>query len=150
MKMSLFLLLVIILGFFAQSRIIIMAGIFLLLFEELKIESILEFLSKHGIEIGLVFLLLAILSSLVLNPLGFEQLKLSLISRKGIVAVTAGMLATRFNGMGLDLLQNNPQLIVGIIIGSLLGIFLIGGVPVGPLTAAGLAALFIEILSMII
>ncbi|HHU92238.1 MAG TPA: DUF441 domain-containing protein, partial [Halanaerobiaceae bacterium] len=62
------------------------------------------------------------------------------------VAVIAGILATQFNGMGLRLLEEHPHLVGGIIVGSLIGIVLFRGIPVGPLMAAGIAALLLELL----
>ncbi|MFW5985109.1 MAG: DUF441 domain-containing protein [Halanaerobiaceae bacterium] len=148
MGTSFYLLLIIILGFLAQSRVVILASLFLLLISELNNEPLLIFFSKHGIEIGLVFLLIAILSTMILNPLNRNQLQQILISKKGFAALAGGLLATKFNGLGLNLLQDVPQLIGGIIFGSLLGIAFLNGIPVGPLTAAGLTALFLYILEI--
>ena len=36
------------------------------------------------------------------------------------------------NGKGLDLLKVDPQLIVGLVIGSIFGILFMRGIPVGP------------------
>ena len=149
MRISLFLLIMLLLGFLAQSRVIIIATLLLLLINELDISSFVVYLSEYGLEIGLVFLLLAILSSLILNPLSQAQLKETLISGKGLTAVIAGLIATRFNGLGLNLLQNNPQLIIAIILGSFIGITFLGGIPVGPLTAAGLTAIILNLISLV-
>ena len=149
MNTSLVLYFIIILGFLAQSRVIVLAGFSLLLIKELGLTGLTEFFSNKGIEIGLIFLLMAILAPLVLTPMNWEELKNVLGGWKGLVAVIAGLLATQFNGMGLELLDNNPQLIVGIIIGSLIGIVLLGGIPVGPLMAAGIAAVLVELIGII-
>jgi len=140
----------IILGLLAQSRVIVLAGFSLLLIKELGLTGISDFLSNKGIEIGLVFLLMAILAPMVLVPMNWDELKNSLGGWRGLIAIIAGLLATQFNGMGLKLLDNNPQLIVGIIIGSLIGIVLLGGIPVGPLMAAGIAAVLVELINIII
>ena len=144
--MGLFLLVIAILGFVSQSRVVVIASLILLLFYELEINPFLQFLSNKGIEIGLVFLLLAILSSMALNPINIEELKCNLLSKKGIIAVIAGLLATKFNGFGLELLSDSPQIIIGIIGGSLIGIAFFNGIPVGPLMAAGIAAILLKIL----
>lgn len=149
MNNSLLLYCIIILGLLAQSRVIVLAGFSLLLIKELGLTGLSDFLSNKGIEIGLVFLLMAILAPMVLIPMNWEELKNSLGGWKGLIAIIAGLLATQFNGMGLKLLDNNPQLIVGIIIGSLIGIVLLGGIPVGPLMAAGIAAVLVELIGII-
>ena len=149
MGTSIFLLLVIVLGMLAQSRVVVLASLILILFDSLNYRVGFTFLSKYGIEIGLICLLLSILSSMFLTPVNLEDIKSVLISRKGFAALVAGILATRFNGLGLNLLQDNPYLIVGIILGSLLGIVFLGGIPVGPLTAAGLTFIFMYLLEII-
>lgn len=92
---------------------------------------------------------MAILSSLVLSPVDGEVIKDNLLSWQGTVAIIAGVLATKFNGMGLDLLQESPQFILGIIMGSLVGIVFFGGIPVGPLMAAGIGAVLFKIIEII-
>ena len=150
MKTSIFLFIILVLGFLAKSRVVVVASVLLLILNELNINYILQFFSNKGIELGLILLLLAILSSMILNPMDIEQLKMTLISKEGLVAIIAGLLATKFNGLGLSLLSRSPQIIIGIIIGSLLGIAFFGGIPVGPLMAAGIAALVLELLGILI
>jgi uncharacterized membrane protein (DUF441 family) len=49
------------------------------------------------------------------------------------------------NGQGLNMLKLDPELMVGLVVGGIIGIVFFKGVPVGPLMAAGIAALFIKI-----
>ncbi|MEJ6950685.1 DUF441 family protein [Natronospora cellulosivora (SeqCode)] len=149
MNISYLLYLIILLGLLAHSRVLVLAAFSLLILKELGMLSISEFLSNKGIEIGLIFLLMAILAPLVLKPFSWAELKDIILNWKVLVAILAGLLATKFNGMGLTLLEDSPQLIIGIILGSLLGIILLGGIPVGPLMAAGIAALLIELIELI-
>lgn len=111
--------------------------------------NFLNFFSKKGIEVGLIFLLLAILTPMIIDPLEGKELWNTLISWKGIIAMVAGLLATQMNGMGLELLGEMPDLIIGIIVGSLIGIILFQGIPVGPLMAAGIAALLVRIFNLL-
>jgi uncharacterized membrane protein (DUF441 family) len=46
----------------------------------------------------------------------------------------------------LDLLKVDPQLIVGLVIGSIFGILFMRGIPVGPLMAAGITAFLLRLL----
>lgn len=146
MKSSILLYLIIIIGLLARSRVLVLAAFCLLLIKELELSPLAEFISNKGIEMGLVFLLMAILAPVLLVPLERKDLAQMLGGWKGLVAVIAGILATQFNGMGLRLLEEHPHLIGGIIVGSLIGIVLFRGIPVGPLMAAGIAALLLELL----
>ncbi|AZO93244.1 DUF441 family protein [Iocasia frigidifontis] len=149
MNNTYFLIIIIILGFLAQSRVVILTGFSLLLLIELELERVFGFLANKGIEIGLIFLLLAILSPLLKETLDWKEIKSVLMSWQGIIGIAAGLLATQFNGMGLQLLSEKPHLILGIIIGSLLGILIFDGIPVGPLMAAGIAAVIIYLCEII-
>ena len=149
MNSGIFLISLITLGFLARSRVIVLAALILILLKELKINPALLFLSKKGIEIGLVFLLLAILAPLLVKPVHWQELKDLITDYRGVIAIIAGILATQANGMGLELLNELPLLIIGIIIGSLLGIVIFGGIPVGPLMAAGIAALLLKFFDFI-
>jgi len=73
-----------------------------------------------------------------------KELFITFTSLPGILAIVGGALATHLNGEGLRLLQIDPEMIFGILIGSMFGIVFLDGVPVGPLMAAGLTALFLE------
>lgn len=149
MNSGIFLISLITLGFLARSRVIVLTALILILLKELKINPLLLFLSKKGIEIGLVFLLLAILAPLLVKPVRWQELKDLITDYRGVIAIIAGILATQANGMGLELLNELPLLIIGIIIGSLLGIVIFGGIPVGPLMAAGIAALLLKFFDFI-
>lgn len=144
-----FLYIIIISGLLARSRVIVLAAFSLLLIEELELKPLAEFIRK-GIELGLVFLLMAILAPMLLVPVERNELLKTLGNWKCIVAIIAGILATQFNGMGLKLLEGSPQLVLGIIVGSLTGIILFGGIPVGPLMAAGIAALMVEFIERLL
>lgn len=67
----------------------------------------------------------------------------------GILALTGGAVATYMNRTGLDLLKVEPQIIIGLVIGSIFGILFLRGIPVGPLMAAGITALFMKIFMML-
>jgi uncharacterized membrane protein (DUF441 family) len=69
-------------------------------------------------------------------------------SWQGILALAGGIAATYMNGKGLDLLKMDPQLIVGMVIGSIFGILFLKGIPVGPLMAAGITALLLKMFQM--
>jgi uncharacterized membrane protein (DUF441 family) len=86
----------------------------------------------------------------VLVPFASERISVKDVtavftSWPGIIALVGGALATWMNGKGLDLLKFDPQLIVGLVIGSIMGIIFLRGVPVGPLMAAGITAFLLKL-----
>lgn len=63
----------------------------------------------------------------------------------GLTALAGGAIATWMNGKGLDLLRAEPHMIVGLVIGSIIGIVFFRGIPVGPLMAAGITAFVLKL-----
>lgn len=53
------------------------------------------------------------------------------------------MLVAWFGGHGVNLMGTQPSLLTGLLLGTILGVAFLGGVPVGPLIAAGILSLFI-------
>ena len=107
------------------------------------------FLEKRGLEIGLLFLIISILVPLASGKIGYKDITYTLTSLPGLMAILGGALATHLNGEGLKLLQVDPAVIFGLVFGSIMGIVLFNGQPVGPLMAAGITALFLEVIYLI-
>jgi uncharacterized membrane protein (DUF441 family) len=103
---------------------------------------LLDSLDQNGIKLGLLFLLLAVLAPIAKGELGFAEISDSYKSLLGGMALLSGVLATQIISRGIVLLDSEPQLVVGILLGSIIGIVFFNGVPVGPLLAGGLTAIF--------
>lgn len=142
---SLLLLLLVVAGLVARSYLISVAALILLALRWTRLPQCIDLVEKKGLEAGLLFLLLAIMAPFAADRVGLREIAAHLTSLPGLMAILGGALATHLNGEGLSLMQTTPELIFGLLIGSLLGILLLGGIPVGPLMAAGLTALLLEL-----
>lgn len=140
------LVILVIVGILAKSNFISIASCILLILRLSNFNAIFPILKRRGLDIGILFLLLAILSPIASGKIDEQDLIYNLTSLDGILAIIGGTLATCMNGMGIRLIQQEPEIIFGLIVGSILGIILFQGVPVGPLTAAGISALFFKLL----
>jgi uncharacterized membrane protein (DUF441 family) len=134
-------------GIISRSNLIATAACVLLIFKLSNINFIFPLLEKRGLEIGLLFLLLSILVPMATGKVTERDLLYNLTSLPGIMAIIGGALATHLNQHGLQLLQIDPEIIFGLVLGSIIGIVFFNGQPVGPLMAAGVAALFLEVFS---
>lgn len=148
MKGLTFIFIIFILGLVARSSSLSMAAGILLLIELLKIKSLLPLLEEQGVEVGLLFLMMAVLVPVAVGKVGVKEVFSTFSSHSGILAIAGGIIATRLNGMGLNLLETQPQVILGLVIGSIIGIVFLKGVPVGPLMAGGIAAFFLYLLEL--
>ena len=143
-----FITVIFILGLLARSSSLTLAAGLLLLIKVLGIRSLLPLLEERGVELGLLFLMIAVLVPLALERVGGREILLTFSSLPGILAIAGGIIATRLNGMGLTLLESRPQVILGLVIGSIIGIVFFKGIPVGPLMAGGVAAFFLYVIEL--
>jgi uncharacterized membrane protein (DUF441 family) len=105
-------------------------------------------IERRGLEFGLLFLTITVLVPFASGKISSKEILSVFTSVPGILALIGGALATYMNGKGLDLLQMDPGLIVGLVIGSILGILFLRGIPVGPLMAAGITAFLYKIFEL--
>ena len=114
--------------------IVIVAKIFSQIFSE---PIILEYLGDHGLQIGIIILTAAILVPIANGTVTLATMINSFKSIPGIVALIAGLLAAIAGGSGVPLMQENPNVIPALIVGTMAGVFFFKGIAVGPLIAAG-------------
>ncbi len=144
----LFLFILLSIGLLAKSDLLVIASIILGLLKLVRVRLAFTILDNIVIKVGLIFLLLSVLSPLINGDISIGEVLKSYKSILAIFALISGILATQLVGMGIDLLDSEPELIVGMLFGSIVGIVFFGGVPVGPLLAGGLTAFFYRLYSL--
>lgn len=133
------------LGAFGKNPLIMATGLIALFFRLPILEPAAEGLQTYGIPIGLTILTLSVLAPLATGRIPVQHLMTDLISVEGITALAGGALAAWVCAQGVDLLQLNPKVVLGLMLGTIIGATFFKGIPVGPLFAAGLAAIFLFI-----
>ena len=145
MNGELLLVMLIIIGLIGRSHIITTAACFLLIVKLVQLERFFPAMERRGLELGLLFLTIAVLVPFANDRISLKDVTSVFTSWPGIMALAGGAVATYMNGKGLDMLRLDPQLIVGLVIGSIFGIIFLRGIPVGPLMAAGITAFFLKL-----
>lgn len=143
------LLVLIIIGIIGKAPLISTSACILLIMKLTHLTHYFPLIERRGLEAGLLFLMLSVLIPFAKGDVSVGDIKDSILSLPGILALLGGLLATYMNGDGLRMLKLQPQLIIGLVIGSIIGIVFFKGIPVGPLMAAGLTAFFLKLISMI-
>lgn len=131
-------------GIVAHSNLIATAACIMLILKFTNLNVMFPLLERRGLELGLLFLILSILVPLANGKVSERDILYNLTSLPGILAIAGGALATHMNTRGLQLLKLDPEIIFGLVLGSIFGIVFLHGMPVGPLMAAGVAALFLQ------
>jgi uncharacterized membrane protein (DUF441 family) len=145
MNGELLLVVLIIIGMVGRSHIITTAACILLIVKLVSLERFLPTIERRGLEFGLLFLTMGVLVPFANEKISHKDILSVFTSVPGIIALVGGAIATYMNGKGLDLLKVDPQLIVGLVIGSIFGILFMKGIPVGPLMAAGITAFLLKV-----
>lgn len=143
------LLALIILGLAARSNLVAAAAAILLMLRLTRLTFVLPVLEKRGVEIGLLFLTIAMLVPFALGKVNLKEVGKSFLTVPGILAVVGGAVATHLNGRGLSMLNERSHLMISLIVGSIIGIVVWGGIPVGPLMAAGITYVLLELVTFV-
>ena len=99
--------------------------------------QVLEWMGNHGLNLGIIILTAAVLVPIADGTVTIQTIIDSFKTPIGIVAVIAGLLAAISGGVGVPLMQTNPNVIPSLIVGTMAGVFFFKGIAVGPLIAAG-------------
>lgn len=134
------------LGVVARNALIVTSAGVVLILQVLRLDRLFPILEKRGLEAGLIFLLMAVLVPFATGDVGWKDIRTSFTSWSGLAAIAGGVLAAVLSGYGVRLLQVRPEVIVGMVVGTILGVVLFKGIPVGPLAAAGFTAVLLAML----
>lgn len=140
------LVILIVVGLIGRSPIIATAASMLLVLKLTSLERYFPAVERRGLELGLLFLTISVLVPFANEKVTWKDITPLFTTVVGVLALAGGALATWMNGKGLDLLRSEPHMIVGLVIGSIIGIVFLRGIPVGPLMAAGITAFILKLL----
>lgn len=142
----LILLVLMLLGVLARNALIVASAGMLLILHFMRLQIVFGLLHRRGIEVGLIFLLVAVLIPFASGEIGWREIRGSFVSIQGLAGIIGGVVAAVLSAHGISLLHGQPEVSVGLLIGTILGVVLFKGIPVGPLAAAGFAALLLAAL----
>lgn len=130
------------LGIFSHNSAISISAALLLIMQQTALSRYIPLLDQYGLQIGILILTIGVLSPLVSERISLPEWQ-QLFNFKMMAAIATGVLVAYLGGRGASLMGNQPILITGLILGTLLGVALFKGIPVGPLIAAGILSLFL-------
>lgn len=141
-SVALLLVALILLGIFSQNSAVTISATVLLIMQQTLLSKYVPYLEQYGIKIGIIILTIGVLAPLISGRIALPEL-VQPINWKMIVAIIAGIVVAWLGGRGVTLMGNQPVLVTGLLIGTIIGVAFLKGVPVGPLIAAGILSLII-------
>lgn len=130
-------------GIFSQNTAVTIAAAVLIVFRITPLSEFFPFLQQHGLNLGIIILTIGVLTPIASGKLPGEAILKSFLSWKSLLAIAIGIFVAWLGGRGVKLMTNQPDVVAGLLIGTVAGVAVLRGVPVGPLIAAGILTLFI-------
>ncbi|WP_085524621.1 DUF441 domain-containing protein [Tuberibacillus sp. Marseille-P3662] len=145
----LFLLLLLIIGFIAKNQSLMIAVGFLLVIKIIGLDDkIFPYFQSKGIKWGVTIITIAVLVPIATGEIGFKQMGDALRSYSAWIALGSGVIVSLIARNGLTLLADDPHITTALVMGTVLAVALLNGVPVGPLIGAGIAYLAIRLVQL--
>ncbi|HGO5814877.1 TPA: DUF441 domain-containing protein [Mannheimia haemolytica] len=141
-SVALLLVVLIVLGLISQNSAVTISAAVLLIMQQTLLSKFIPFVDQYGLKIGIIILTIGVLSPLVSGRITLPELT-QLLNWKMLISIVAGVLVAWLGGRGVNLMGNQPVLVTGLLIGTVIGVAFLKGVPVGPLIAAGILSLIV-------
>lgn len=130
-------------GILSHNSSVTIASAVLIVVRISPLDQYFPFLQTHALNIGITILTIGVLTPIASGKIPGEMILKSFMSYKSILAIVIGLLVAWLGGRGVKLMSNQPDVVAGLLIGTVAGVAVLRGVPVGPLIAAGLLSLLI-------
>ncbi|MFF2014938.1 DUF441 domain-containing protein [Paenibacillus sp. NPDC058177] len=131
------------LGIVSNNSPVTIAMVVLLLIRVLGLHQAFPWLEKYGLTIGIIILTIGVMTPLASGKISLQTVGQSFLHWKSLAAIGIGILVAYLGGRGAILMGNQPTVVAGLLIGTVIGVAFFKGVPVGPLIAAGILSLLI-------
>ncbi|AUH01620.1 DUF441 domain-containing protein [Pectobacteriaceae bacterium CE70] len=131
------------LGIISHNMTVTLAMLALLTIRITPLNHYLPWVERYGLTLGILILTIGVMSPIASGKITASDVLHSFLNWKSLLAVFIGVLVSWLGGRGVSLMSNQPSVVAGLLVGTVMGVALFRGVPVGPLIAAGLLSLLI-------
>ena len=138
------LLLVLVMGVIGRNTLVTWSAVGLIVLKVSGLDQAFGLIDRWGIQIGLTVLTLTVLLPFATGESDALDVVRALSGMKGITALMAGITAAWLGARGVNALSGSPEIITGVLVGTVLGTVFFKGMPVGPLVAVGMAVVLFE------
>ena len=133
-------------GALAGNELVAAAALSMLALRAIGLDTLFDAVDRFAIPAGTLLLTIGLLSPFSSGRMGLGTVLQTLTSPAGLIALTVGTVASYLGSSGVKLLTVKPEVMVGLVAGSIVGVSVLGGIPVGPLVAAGFVAVLYRLL----
>jgi len=130
-------------GIFSHNTAVTIAAAVLIVLKITPLNEFLPYVQQHGLNIGIIILTIGVLTPIASGKIPGDSILKSFLSWKSLLAIAIGLFVAWLGGRGVKLMSSQPDVVAGLLIGTVAGVAVLRGVPVGPLIAAGILSLLI-------
>jgi len=130
-------------GIFSHNTAVTIAAAVLIVLKITPLNELLPYVQQHGLNIGIIILTIGVLAPIASGKIPGDSIVKSFLSWKSLLAIAIGLFVAWLGGRGVKLMSSQPDVVAGLLIGTVAGVAVLRGVPVGPLIAAGILSLLI-------
>ena len=130
-------------GIFSHNSAVTIAVAVLIVCKLTPLSELFPLIQQHGLNIGIIILTIGVLSPIASGKIAGDSILKSFLSWKSLLAIAVGVFVAWLGGRGVKLMSAQPNVVAGLLLGTVAGVALLRGVPVGPLIAAGLLSILI-------
>ncbi len=130
-------------GIFSHNTAVTIAAAVLIVLKITPLNELLPYIQQHGLNIGIIILTIGVLAPIASGKIPGDSILKSFLSWKSLLAIAIGLFVAWLGGRGVKLMSSQPDVVAGLLIGTVAGVAVLRGVPVGPLIAAGILSLLI-------
>ncbi|VEB98497.1 Protein of uncharacterised function (DUF441) [Cedecea lapagei] len=131
------------LGFVSHNTTVAVSILVLIIVRVTPLNTFFPWIEKQGLTVGIIILTIGVMAPIASGTLPASSLIHSFTHWKSLVAIVVGIAVSWLGGRGVTLMGSQPGLVGGLLVGTVIGVALFRGVPVGPLIAAGLVSLIV-------
>lgn len=130
-------------GIFSHNTAVTIAAAVLIVLKITPLNELLPYVQQHGLNIGIIILTIGVLAPIASGKIPGDSILKSFLSWKSLLAIAIGLFVAWLGGRGVKLMSSQPDVVAGLLIGTVAGVAVLRGIPVGPLIAAGILSLLI-------
>jgi uncharacterized membrane protein (DUF441 family) len=131
------------LGIISHNMTVTLAMLFLLVVRITPLNNFFPWVEKYGLTIGILILTIGVMAPIASGKISANDVLSSFLNWKSLLAIVIGILVSWLGSRGVALMGSQPSTVAGLLVGTVIGVALFRGVPVGPLIAAGILSLLI-------
>nr|WP_024968033.1 DUF441 domain-containing protein [Pantoea sp. IMH] len=131
------------LSWFSHNITVALALLVLIVVKVTPLNAFFPWIERQGVTVGIIILTIGVMAPIASGAIPTSTLMHTFMSWKSLLAIAVGVFVSWVGGRGVTLMSGQPTIVAGLLIGTLVGVSLFRGVPVGPLIAAGLVSLLI-------